>query len=180
MGGMFNDFVGGHALIRDRLLSITLERHLRGLQSHESREVAFHIRLGDFGAVNAQKLRVGGTNTRIPMAWYVDVLRGLRLKLGEQLRPLIYSDGSDAELAPLLHAGCRRVTFGSAIGDLWALSNARVLVGSASTFSMWASFLGRMPVLWYPGQKKFALYGEGGHEYEVDSAADVQSLPLSR
>ena len=41
-----------------------------------------------------------------------------------------------------------------------ALSRAPVLVASASTFSMWASHLGRMPVVWFPGQLRQPLYSD--------------------
>ena len=38
-----------------------------------------------------------------------------------------------------------------------ALSRCKVLVSSASTFSMWASFLGQMPTIWFPGQMRQKL-----------------------
>ena len=42
---------------------------------------------------------------------------------------------------------------GSAIGDILLLSKASLLFASAhSTFSMWGSYLGGMPTLYYPGK----------------------------
>ena len=38
-----------------------------------------------------------------------------------------------------------------------ALSRCKVLVSSASTFSMWASFLGQTPTIWFPGQMRQKL-----------------------
>ena len=44
------------------------------------------------------------------------------------------------------------------MADLLALSRSELLIASGSTFSMWASYLGRMPVIWYPGRLKQKLY----------------------
>jgi hypothetical protein len=54
----------------------------------------------------------------------------------------------------------------AAITDLLALSQAKVLVGSGSGFSMWAAFLGQMPSVWHPGQRLDRLLD--GHSKEVD------------
>ena len=61
----------------------------------------------------------------------------------------VFSDGTNAGLAKLLRLPrSRRITFGSSIADLFALSRANVMIASASPFSMWASYLGRMAVVW--------------------------------
>ena len=39
-----------------------------------------------------------------------------------------------------------------------ALSQSQILIASASTFSKWASYLGRMPTVWYPGVHRHALF----------------------
>jgi len=50
-----------------------------------------------------------------------------------------------------------------------ALSTAKVLVSSASTFSMWASFLGQMPTIWFPGQlRQKLLLNKNLFEGELD------------
>lgn len=46
---------------------------------------------------------------------------------------------------------------GNGLGNL-LLTWAKLLVASHSTFSMWASFLGRMPVIWYRGKLECRLY----------------------
>jgi len=75
----------------------------------------------------------------------IERLRGLRPDLPIR----VYSDGHDAELAPLLAMdGVTRARSSDDINDLIAMASASVLVGSHSTFSRWAAFLGNMPVIW--------------------------------
>ena len=58
-----------------------------------------------------------------------------------------------------------------------ALSNAKVLVSSASTFSMWASFLGQIPTIWFPGQMRQKLINDDSiFEGVIDY---YQALPTS-
>ncbi len=72
----------------------------------------------------------------------------------------IFSDGSSDDLGPLLALPLtQRLTFGSSIADLLALSYANVLITSGgSSFSQWASYLGRMPVIWRTGTNYPKLY----------------------
>ena len=80
----------------------------------------------------------------------------------------VFSDAADDEIQPLLALpGVRRVFFRSAVADLLAMSTAKVLVASGSTFSMWAAFLGRMPVIWPPNSKRQNLHGSNW-EYEIE------------
>ena len=74
----------------------------------------------------------------------------LRKELGADINFKIFSDGSNEELSLILkQKNTERVRFGSALADLLALSKSHILIGSASsTFSMWASYLGRMPTIW--------------------------------
>lgn len=164
MASLFEPIAAHHGEVREALLRITRAPHLSGLQHDFRGSVSLHVRLGDFSTpANAQALQSAPVNTRLPLAWYVDILRDLRARHGQHLRAHVFSDGSDEELAPLLQEhNCGRIGFGSALADLWAMSHADILVASGSTFSMWASFLGRMPVIWYPGQLRQKLYGSSG------------------
>ena len=82
----------------------------------------------------------------------------------------IFSDAENTELEEILDIdNCKRAYFGSAISDMIALSRCKVLVSSASTFSMWASFLGQMPTIWFPGQMRQKLIiDEKLFEGEID------------
>ena len=82
--------------------------------------------------------------------------------LGGEIQALVFlilgtfvvSDGRDHELAELLNEpNVSRVDRGCAAADLWALSQARVILGSGgSTFTGWGSFLGGAPLALVPGQ----------------------------
>jgi hypothetical protein len=153
------------------LVGITRPEHIQPLKEGYSPDVAVHVRLGDFQTATAAAAGHGKpvTNTRIPLDWYADVIRGLRLHLGT-LRVEIFSDGTDKELEQLTSLpNVSRKTFGSSLADILALSTSSILVASGSTFSMWASFLGRQPVVWHPGRRLQPLLYER-------PAAEVESI----
>lgn len=132
-------------LVCPELLQIVRPEHKRAIDAGFSPDVAIHVRLGDF--INADPSR---GNTRIDLSWYVGILNRLRENLGS-LQVSLFSDGTDEELAELLSLdGVRRITFGSSIADIIGLSRARIFIASGSTFSMWASYLGQMPTVWFP------------------------------
>jgi hypothetical protein len=107
-----------------------------------------HVRLGDFAQVSDTKLVAGGrNNTRIPLSWYAHLVKKLRVRY-PQMPVSIFSDGTEQELAPLLESGATLYRSGSDMTDLLAMSCASILVGSNSTYSRWAAFLGDMPSIW--------------------------------
>lgn len=175
--GLFNPILDQHALVRDELISITRPEHLKGLLAARDNSIAVHVRLGDFTVPEngEREIRSGGPNLRIPLDWYGHAIAACRRALGYEVSVRIFSDGSDEELSPLLGiSGVRRASFGTSIGDLHALSAAPLLIASGSTFSMWASYLGRMPVIWYPGQLKCRLYYDQPEaEIELESGDDL-------
>jgi len=144
-------FDGLHAfrtMIRERLLSIINDRIPANHTWGRGGFVAVHVRLGDFAApLDTKSLLSGKANVRIPLDWYVKVVRELRAA-NPSRDVLIFSDGKDEELAPLLNLGAKPYRSGSDIQDLLALSSASALVGSNSTYSKWAAFLGDMPSIW--------------------------------
>lgn len=175
--GLFAPILDQHALVRDELISITRPEHLKGLFTARNDSIAVHVRLGDFAVPEngESQIRSGGPNLRIPLDWYGSAIAACRRALGYEASVRIFSDGSDEELRPLLEiSGVRRASFGTSIGDLHALSAAPLFIASGSTFSMWASYLGRMPVIWYPGQLKCRLYYDQPEaEIELPSDGDL-------
>ena len=111
--------------------------------------VAIHVRLGDFAAVDENMLDSGAMfNLRIPITWYVDVARRLR-KSAPYMPLVVFSDGKVEDLAPLLQIdGVRLGREENDLAELLAMARARLLLGSHSTFSQWAAFLGNMPSIW--------------------------------
>src|SRR6185437_1273319 len=106
---------------------------------------AAHIRLGDFRAAQPEQVLSGRVDgVRIPLAWYQRVIERVR-ETHPDLPIQIFSDGREHELNDLLAiSGVTLRREPSDIGDLLALAQARLLIGSNSTFSRWAAFLGNM------------------------------------
>ena len=151
LDGIFATLADHNALIRRALLRITRRRwHPRDALP----AVGIHVRRGDFGSGTTVGSATFGGCVQTPLAWYRDVLRGLRQSVNPDLGAFVVSDGRDHELAELLNEpNVSRVDRGCAIADLWALSQARVILGSGgSTFTGWGSFLGGAPLALVPGQ----------------------------
>ena len=178
MEDYFKDILKDHALVKHELLNIVRREHNVGINSCRN-SIAVHVRLGDFSIPKEQRYldinKSGNTNFRLPLEWYIFMVRALRQKLGEEYEVYVFSDGHDDELAELLALpNCKRLGFGSSIADLLALSSSYILIASGSTFSMWASYFGRMPVVWYPGQLRQRLYYERPNaEIELRQGQDV-------
>lgn len=135
--------------IRARLLDITVPPLPLENGFGNGSYIAAHVRLGDFAVAKPGEVQSGATaNLRIPLDWYEGVLRRLRSEFPEY--PIhVFSDGKEEELAQIL--GIEGVSIrreDDDIGDLMALAGARLLVGSQSTYSRWAAFLGNMPSIW--------------------------------
>jgi hypothetical protein len=136
----FEDILKDHNFVRQELLKIAKDTHKIGLNYDFSNCVCMHIRRGDF--------KIEGWDTSVE--WFLWVMNELRKNLGPNLKFKIFSDGTDNELSLILkQKNTEKLFFGSALADLLAMSNSRIFVGSYnSTFSMWASYLGRMPTIW--------------------------------
>lgn len=101
-----------------------------------SNKVAVHVRLGDYS-----------NNRRIPLEWYKGMIISL-LEVNKSLEFLIFSDGTDDELGLLLGLSqTKRIYFGNALSDMFAISRCRLVVASDSTFSAWGAFLGQKPII---------------------------------
>jgi hypothetical protein len=171
----FDPILQDHRFVRGELERMTAAPGLRGLAFEFGRSITVHVRLGDFSAPQSSTPR-GAYNVRQPLEWYIDAIGRLRAELGP-LAVFVFSDASNDEISALLALpDCHRLDFGSSIGDLLALTRSHVLIASGSTFSMWASFLGRMPTIWYPGQLRRRFQGEDAglaREIELDIGAAI-------
>lgn len=134
--------------IRRRLLAIVNDRVPPGHCWGGGGYIAVHVRRGEFAEVGDPRLLSSARdNVRIPLAWYVARVRELRARHPE--KPVfVFSDGAPGELGALLDLGAQLYRSGSDITDLLAMSAASILVGSISTYSRWAAFLGDMPSIW--------------------------------
>jgi hypothetical protein len=150
-------FDGLHAyrdVIRQRLLDI-LQTKVPTPNWGGEPFIAVHIRLGDFIPVQTSSDKITSLvdGLRIPLSWYAGVIQRMRSVFPE-LPIYIFSDGREHELAELLAiegVSLRRES--SDIADLLKMSEAKILIGSHSTFSRWATFLGNMPSVWLKTDK---------------------------
>jgi hypothetical protein len=156
----------------DELRAVTRPRWLKAADSVRDIAIALHLRHGDFAIPSCPEDLVTKGGIRTPISWFIRSLKLIRDAIGFPAEAVIFSDGTDRDLAELLDCdNVRLVRTGSAISDLLALGRAKVLIGSGgSSFSAWASYLGQMPTITHPGQPLswFKLSDERGILGEFD------------
>lgn len=169
--------VTNHSLIFNELKKMTRDCHKQGLNYNFEGSISVHVRLGDFSTLETKDtLNSGAHNYRIPLEWYCQQVHNIRQGISKRMPVYVFSDGNDKELSSLLGMdNVKRLRFGSSIADLLALTQANILIASGSTFSQWASYLGRMPVIWYEGQLRQRQYYENP-ECEIEIRED-DALP---
>jgi hypothetical protein len=156
LANLFQDIAGRHSDVAQELRRITKPQYLDASTCRRD-FIGIHVRRGDFSLPrSAQMLHEGRWNYQIPVDWYLESLRELRREI-PGIEALVFSDGT-SDLGPLLREP-RTAFYGGrhAITDMFSLSRARVIIASGSTFSMWASYLGQAPAIWFPGQRRQSL-----------------------
>jgi hypothetical protein len=163
----FSQVAGHGALLKSKLIEITRPRFVPDPPA--APHIAIHIRLGDFAPPPADLTQVAGRNNmQLPMDWYVDRLRVLRAAIGRDVPVIVYSDGDDAALAPVLsERGVIRSPRQASVTDLLAMSNASALIASGSGFSLWGAFLGNVPRISFRGQSIVPIHADPTHEVET-------------
>lgn len=161
----FRDLLEYRELIVNNILTNLGEKGEKALDFNAGQAINVHIRLGDF-ANNTVALDNGNNNVRIPVRWYIETIRKVREVLNREIAVNIFSDGTEKEIAPLLHLNnIQRVTFGNSIADIIALSRAPLIIASGSSFSLWARYIGNCSSISYPNQMKDRVYsGDKGFE----------------
>lgn len=157
---------GEGAWLRGQLEAMTWPRYLP--KGPTSPHVAIHVRMGDF-SIDPDRARRGEQGFRTGVDWFASALQSLRASLGEAIPAIVYSDGSDEELLPLLRlASVVRAPVQSAVTDLLSIARADALLGSGSGFSLWGSFLGNVPRLSAPGQQVTKVLDLADAEIEIE------------
>jgi hypothetical protein len=163
----FSQVLGHGPFLRRELLAMTRRRYHPPTPSESF--VAIHVRMGDFSpAASDGSIITGVTNTRLAIDWYCDRLDALRRGLGMPVRAIVFSDGSDSDLAPLL--GRERVSRAprqQSVTDLLQMGLGVALIASGSGFSLWGAFLGSTPRIAHPGQSIVPI--------DVDATRDIES-----
>ena len=151
----FCEIVGQNSEIRQELMRITRSQHVPNEVCRQP-FIAVHVRRGDFAmAAGSTSLTSGGSNLRIPLDWFVDMLRALRRGLGHTMRAVVFTDGTASDVDKLLReADVTLESRKSAIHDILHMARSVVIISSGSGFSMWGSYLGEVPRICFPGQRK--------------------------
>ena len=114
--------------------------------------VAVHIRRGDMNISN-----IGSPLNNchaLPDEWFINTIQSTRLKFGENLKFIVFSDGSDNDLKNILKIEnvTRAPKENTSLTDLLLMSKSKILItSSTSTMSAWSYFLGEGLSIWYPG-----------------------------
>jgi hypothetical protein len=176
MTGLFEPILGHSALVLDELRKMTKPELLPHPPYPEF--ISVHIRRGDFQpAPSEEALRSGSWNYQLPIEWFIYAIQEARRHLGGTVPVVVFSDGTDEQIAAVLslpHTERARGT--SAITDMLGLGQGRMLIASGSTFSMWGSYLGQVPTVWFPGQRRHRVLTGAPVEQEIELDYD-QSLP---
>ena len=180
MDGLFTEFLHEQNYIKKELFNITNPTYLNAICNHPSDGIAVHIRMGDFLEVNDEKkLRDGKWNYRIPLIWYIETLKKIRAY--KEMPVYIFSDAEDNALKEILGLpNTFRMYYGSSIADMLALTKNKILIASSSTFSMWSSFLGQIPTIWFPGQhRQKIIINKDTYEGSLDYADQLPQKLLN-
>lgn len=113
-------------------------------------DVAIHVRLGDFAPPNASATQ---KNIQVPLEWYREALdAALELLGGGVQRGILFSDEApEAVIGKLGLKGFIPEPRGTALTSILLMSQAKVLIGSRSTFSLWGQYLGQSHAFWPQG-----------------------------
>lgn len=180
LGNYFQDFLGNHNLIVERLNKI-IRPHLLQSVEHQANEygpfIAAHVRRGD---MQYHPMGIEApANTRyaaISIDWYIKVIEQIRKHTSSDLKVVVFSDGHDHELRDLLqipHVVCAKKQ--PAIADIMLMSKAKVLIAtSGSTFSAWSAFIGKVPFITFPIPHSFNMVvDKQNFEYFTDIYGNI-------
>lgn len=145
----FQQLVGRHVEIRQALIAMTKPEFLPEKPGRPF--IGVHVRLGDYA--KPKSLAEVPWTSRLPLDWYVGAVQEVRKSTGCESDVVVFSDGSDDELEALLKLpATRRSKYQEPISDILALSQASVIIGSCSSFSMWGAYLAQTLTVWHQGR----------------------------
>lgn len=151
----FTPIMYDSAKVREDIIRNLKKKNKGAVAFAPENAVCVHVRLGDFDRVSWNEILEGRHCSALPIEWYVCMVEEIRRIVGKDVKVYVFSDGTDTELKKLLDLpNVQRISFKTAIGDIMALSNAKLFIASGSSFSMWARYLGRMTTIMFPNQVK--------------------------
>lgn len=142
LGEFFYPLTGFEDLLR----SFFYENNRYQIANERKEGIAVHVRLGDFAPVTARNS--GQANVQNSVDWYRGAISRARKIIGNKSRVILFSD--EPTKANILFPDLRIANESpNALSELLHMSQYDALVGSNSTFSLWASFLGGGFSIWH-------------------------------
>ena len=137
LGDFFVDLNDNYDDVLEYFDKITRRETVENVNSDNLKNaIAVHVRLGDYVP-----------RLRIDINWYKGLIEKI-LKVSPKQKFIIFSDGTDEELQPVLDLpNTERNFYGNAFADMYAISKCKLLIASNSTFSAWGAYLGRVPII---------------------------------
>ena len=109
--------------------------------------VAIHLRLGDFSYVNKGHPDERRMNARVPIEWYGKIIHNL-INQNPNLVFTVFTDEKILSQEQLNILGKPAIdTSDNALEAILRMSFYPILIGSQSTFSLWAAFLGQSTII---------------------------------
>lgn len=138
LNGYFEQLIEHQPLIQGFIFSLVSDEIINKFRHLDfSNVIGIHVRLGDYPE-----------SRRTSLEWYIEMIELINEVGRNRFEFYLFSDGKQEELKTLISIHrVKKVFFGSSIEDIIALSNCRVIIGSDSTFSAWAAFLGNTPII---------------------------------
>jgi hypothetical protein len=150
-----DSLVGRQDIIKYALYDMIYPEYLP--KKENEKFIAIHVRLGDYAK---EENNSKNWLSRISIDYYVSALKAVRINIENDLKAIVFSDGSDNELSKLLSMeNVVRSNNKEAITDLLTMADASILIGSCSTFSMWAAYLSQAPTIWHFKRKPANVFG---------------------
>ena len=141
-GDGFNSLYGFEKFLKKEFRSLINEEVN---QTKYKDSICCHIRMGDFTESEGGKIE---NNTRIPLNWYIDVIKKLR-ENNNEINVFLFSDGKTQELKSILKLNNVRLeTSNNPILDILRLSSSKIFIGSYSSFSFWSAFFSEGICVW--------------------------------
>lgn len=164
----FSPIINDSKYVKNDLIRNLKSKNRKALAFNGKKTICVHVRLGDFSRVSWDDVLAGKNCSSIPIEWYVTMVNEIRRITGQETKVYVFSDGTDEELIKLLSLeNTERISFGTSIADILALSKAGILIASGSSFSMWARYLGRMTTIMFPNQVKQIILQEDEESKEI-------------
>jgi hypothetical protein len=167
---LFGPILGHRELIARRLMEILSAKVRRRLAEQPADFViAAHVRRGDKPTIGYGQPQTGANQT-MPDEWFMRCIENIRGVLGYPAPVRVFSDAWPEQLQKVL--ALPNVSLSPqqpAIVDILTMARSRILICTAhSMFSMWPTYLGRMPSLWYPGGAPGINKDLANYESETD------------